>query len=162
MHFEVDLADPNREIPVDTTGEVAHRRRRSRIPATEIPLFAASVRGTKATVFVVDGDVAHAQTFAVKGEIGGSLFVDPALAAGTQIVTEGRALLSDGDRVSAKPEAEPDGRAERGARPMPVRPRRRTARRSITSDRPLAPQPDRDPDAVHRRSSSSRASSRRA
>jgi hypothetical protein len=39
---------------------------------------------------------------AVEGEIGGSLFVDPTLAAGTTIVTEGRALLNDGDRVSAK------------------------------------------------------------
>jgi len=39
---------------------------------------------------------------AVEGEAGGSLFLDPALAAGTLVVTEGRALLEDGDRVLAK------------------------------------------------------------
>ena len=60
VHFEVDLPDPEREIPVGTTG-VVHLDVGEPEPATEIPLYAASVRGTKAMVFVIDGDVAHAR-----------------------------------------------------------------------------------------------------
>ncbi len=100
VHFEVDLADPEGHIPTGTTGE-AHLDVGKPEPATEIPLYAASVRGQSATVFVVEGGVAHAVTVAVKGEIGGSLFVDTKLAPGTVIVTEGRALLRDGDHVNA-------------------------------------------------------------
>jgi multidrug efflux pump subunit AcrA (membrane-fusion protein) len=111
VHFEVDLADPDRAIPVGTTGEV-HLDIGKPEPATQIPLYAASVRGSKATVYVVEGDIAHARTVAVKGEIGGSLFLDTSLVPGTQVVTEGRALLNDGDRVSAKAEAAPAGTKE--------------------------------------------------
>jgi RND family efflux transporter MFP subunit len=103
VHFEVDLPDPDDRIPVGTTGE-ARLDVGQPTPATEIPLRAAAVRGPKATVFVVEGDVVHARTVAVKGELGGSLFVDTALAEGSRIVTEGRALLVDGDHVSAKTE----------------------------------------------------------
>ena len=105
VHFEVDLVDDARRIPVGTTGE-ARLEVGTPEPATEIPIYAASVRGKKATVFVVEGDVAHTRTVEVKGELGGGLFVDESLAAGTRIVTEGRALLTDGDRVSAKVEDE--------------------------------------------------------
>ncbi len=100
VHFEVDLPDPTREIPVGTTGE-ARRDVGKPEPATEIPIYAASVRGQKATVFIVDGDVAHARTVTVKGEIGGGLFVDDSLAPGARVVTEGRALLNEGDHVIA-------------------------------------------------------------
>jgi hypothetical protein len=72
-----------------------------------VPLRAAAVRGKKATVFVIDGQVARSRTFAVKGEAGGMLFLDAALAPGTLIVTEGRALLGEGDRVEAKVEGAP-------------------------------------------------------
>jgi hypothetical protein len=101
VRFEVDLADPERTIPVDTTG-VVHLDVGEPEPATSIPLFAASVRGKKATLFVVEGGVARARTVDVKGEIGGKLYVDTSLAAGAIVVTEGRALLADGDRVDAK------------------------------------------------------------
>jgi membrane fusion protein, multidrug efflux system len=104
VHFEVDLPDPTREIPVGTTGEARLDVGKPE-PATAIPIYAASVRGTKATVFIVEGDVAHARTVAVKGEIGGGLFVDDSLAPGALVVTEGRALLTEGDRVSATTEA---------------------------------------------------------
>lgn len=100
VHFEVDIPDPERRLPVGTTGEV-HLRVGAPEPATELPLYAAAVQGAKATVFVVDGDVVRSRTVIVKGELGGSLFVETSLAAGTRIVTEGRALLFDGDRVSA-------------------------------------------------------------
>ena len=105
VHFEVDLVDPTRNIPVGTTGE-ARLDVGQPEPATEIPLFAASVRGAKATVYVIEGDVAHLRTVDVKGELGGSLFVDTSLAAGTQIVTQGRALLTEGDHVTTKMEAD--------------------------------------------------------
>jgi RND family efflux transporter MFP subunit len=101
VEFEIDLADPERAIPVDTTG-VVHLDVGEPEPATAIPLFAASVRGKKATLFVVEGGVAHARTVDVKGEIGGKLYTDTSLEAGALIVLEGRALLEDGDRVDAK------------------------------------------------------------
>jgi hypothetical protein len=50
----------------------------------------------------VDGDVAREKTFTVLGEQGSDLFVQTALPAGVQVVTEGRATLSDGDRVAPK------------------------------------------------------------
>lgn len=112
VHFEIDLPDPNREIPVGTTGEVHLEVGRPR-PATELPLYAAAVRGARATLFVVEGGVVHQETVGVEGERGGSLFVEPSLAAGSAVVTEGRALLADGDRViafEAKLAGEPTGR----------------------------------------------------
>jgi RND family efflux transporter MFP subunit len=103
MRFEVDLANPGDLIPTDTTGEATLDVGEPE-PATEIPLYAASVRGKKATVVVVEGDVAHMRTVTVKGEIGGSLFVETSLPPGARLVTEGRALINEGDRVNAKEE----------------------------------------------------------
>jgi RND family efflux transporter MFP subunit len=106
-HIEIDVPDPDRSLPVGTTAEL-------RIDvgeptsATEIPLIAASIRGSKATVFVVQGDTAHKGVYVVKGERGGSLFVEPSLPSGAHVVTEGRALLKDGDRVEAKLETVPE------------------------------------------------------
>src|SRR5262249_3092403 len=97
VHFEGDLADPDRAVPVGTTG-AARIDPGPPAPATEIPLAAASVRGSKATVFVVEGGVARARTVVVKGEVSGNLFVDTSIAPGALLVTEGRALVGDGDR----------------------------------------------------------------
>jgi RND family efflux transporter MFP subunit len=100
VHFELDVPDPQRRIPVGTTAEI-------RIdvgtpaPAIELPLMAAAVRGTKANLFVVEGDVAHARVVPVMGELAGQLFLAPQLSPGVRVVTEGRELLSDGDRVTA-------------------------------------------------------------
>ena len=99
VHFEVDIVDPKRGVPVGTTGE-AQLDVGAPVASTEIPIYAASVRGKKATVFVVEGDVAKAVTVTVLGESGGSLFVDATLKPGTLVVTEGRALLANGDRVT--------------------------------------------------------------
>ena len=66
---------------------------------------AAMVRGDAATVFVVDAGTARKRKVAVLGESGGTLFVSPALGASVRVVTEGRALLKDGDRVSDRLEA---------------------------------------------------------
>jgi RND family efflux transporter MFP subunit len=102
VHFEIDISDPTRAIPVGTTGEVRIEVGEP-LPATAIPLFAATQRGNKATLFTVEGDTAHAKTVNVKGEAAGTLFLEPTLAAGTKVVTEGRALLEDGDKVTANP-----------------------------------------------------------
>jgi RND family efflux transporter MFP subunit len=101
VHVEVDLSDPNREVPVNTTGEVKIEVGDA-IPATAIPLDAASISGSKAAFFVVEGGLARKATHATLGERGGTLFVDASLKAGAQVVTEGRALLADGDRVAPK------------------------------------------------------------
>ncbi|HEY4393015.1 MAG TPA: efflux RND transporter periplasmic adaptor subunit [Polyangia bacterium] len=101
VRFEIDIPDPARIIPVGTTGDVRVEVG-TPLPASELPLFAATVRGSKASLFVLDGATAHRRTVAVLGEVGGSLFVDPALLPGTPVVAEGRALLEDGDAVVSK------------------------------------------------------------
>ncbi|MDB4942666.1 MAG: putative Co/Zn/Cd efflux system rane fusion protein [Labilithrix sp.] len=100
VHFELDVPDPERTMPVGTTAEL-HIEVGTPAPVSMIPLSAALVRGTKASVFVIEGDVARARTFALKGELAGKLYLAQTLAPGTRVVTEGRALLSDGDRVTA-------------------------------------------------------------
>jgi RND family efflux transporter MFP subunit len=103
VHFEIDIVDAARSIPVGTTGEVRIEVGAPRA-ATQVPLYAASVRGSKASVFIVDQNVAHLEAIPVLGEIGGALFLERTLAPGTAVVTEGRALLEEGDRVEAKRE----------------------------------------------------------
>lgn len=110
VHFEIDLPDPSRSLPVGTTAEVQVDVGQE-VGATEIPLSAASVRGARASVFVVEGDVARVRVVKVIGEREGRLYLDPELAPGARIVTEGRALLSEGDRVRAT--AAPDAGAPR-------------------------------------------------
>lgn len=84
--------------------------------AVEIPLSGARVRGDKATLFLVEGDVARTATADVLGERGASLFLrpraaepggGPALGDGARVVVEGRQQLKDGDRVLAKTDAAP-------------------------------------------------------
>jgi membrane fusion protein, multidrug efflux system len=103
VRFEVDLPNAGETIPVDTTGE-ATIGVGDPVVTTEIPLYAAKVSSGRATVFVVDGDIVHARMFPSVGEVGGSLYVDRALTAGSLVVTEGRALLNDGDRVTPAPD----------------------------------------------------------
>ena len=100
-HIEIDVPDPDRSLPVGTTAELGIDVGEPSA-ATEVPLIAASIRGRKATVFVVEGSTARKGVYGVQGERGGSLFLEPALPPGAHVVTEGRALLRDGDRVQAK------------------------------------------------------------
>jgi RND family efflux transporter MFP subunit len=99
VRFEIDVPNQGHAIPANTTGEVRLFVGEP-APSTELPLVAASITGKTATVFVVDGGVAHTRTFHVLGELGGSLFIDPSLVPGTALVVSGRALLADGDRVA--------------------------------------------------------------
>jgi membrane fusion protein, multidrug efflux system len=126
VHFEIDVSDAARAIPVSTTGLV-HVDYGAPRPATELPVDAASVLQHKAKLFVLEGDVARAKEVCVVGEAGGSLFVDPAeLAPGTRVIVFGRALLRDGDRVAPKldvppprgPEDDGSGRGAGSGRPM--------------------------------------------
>lgn len=100
IHFEVDIPDPDRAIPVDTTGE-AQIDVGAPVPASELPLHAATVRNGKASVFLVQDGRAHGLTCPVLGERDGNLLVDRTLPPGAMVVTEGRALLADGDRVDS-------------------------------------------------------------
>jgi RND family efflux transporter MFP subunit len=99
-HIEIDLADPDREVPAWTTAEISLDVG-APTPASALPVIAAAVRGTKASVFVVQAGVAHATVAKLLGERDGVLYVEPSLAAGAQVVTEGRGMLEDQDRVSA-------------------------------------------------------------
>lgn len=100
-HVEIDVEDTARSIPVWTTAELSLDVG-TPTPASALPLSAASIRASKAQVFVVKGQAAHAALARVVGESGGTLYVDPAqLPAGTQIVTDGRTILGDGDAISA-------------------------------------------------------------
>jgi len=99
--IELDLEDPARSIPVWTTAELSIDVGRS-VPATAIPITAAVTKGTRALVFVVANGIAKQTTVKVLGEQGGVLYVDPAgLAPNAAIVTQGRALLADGDAIAA-------------------------------------------------------------
>ena len=101
IHIEIDLDDPARSIPVSTTAELSLDVG-APIPATAIPVIAATVHGSKTTVFVVKDGVAHATRAKLIGERKGTFYLEPSLAGGSQVVTEGRGLLNDNDRVEVK------------------------------------------------------------
>ncbi|HLK36392.1 MAG TPA: efflux RND transporter periplasmic adaptor subunit [Polyangiaceae bacterium] len=101
VHCEVDISDPARRMPVNTTAE-ARIEVGQPIPASAVPLDAAAISGDKAAIFVVDRGVARKETFKVLGERGGTLYLDTGLRSSTPVVTEGRSTLADGDGVAAK------------------------------------------------------------
>lgn len=119
VQFEIDVADPDRRLPVGTTVEM---RINVGQPAatTEVPFRAGTVRGTKVNVFVVEDGIAHSRTVQLLGERDGKLYVDPSLKAESEVVVQGRGLLSDGDAVKATLEVQPPSPAkadEKGATP---------------------------------------------
>jgi membrane fusion protein, multidrug efflux system len=121
VHFEIDVHDPERQLPVGTTAELTIEVGAPQ-PATAVPVVAAAIRGDQAVVYVVDGEKAKKVAVRVKGEEGGTLFLDPSLEPGTPVVTEGRSLLNDGDRVVATRQAPleapaPSGSVAAGAEP---------------------------------------------
>jgi membrane fusion protein, multidrug efflux system len=104
VRFEIDLKNDDRTIPTGTTAAI-HITSPVSQPATEIPLTAATVRGTKATVFVIEeGDVAVTKSFKIVGERAASLFLEQALESGTRVVVEGRSKLANKDKVVIKTE----------------------------------------------------------
>jgi membrane fusion protein, multidrug efflux system len=101
VHVEIDVPDPKRQIPVNTTGEVSIEVG-DPVRATAVPLSAASITGQLAAMFVVDDGVAQKKTFPVLGEKGSDLYVDPSLTPGTLVVTEGQFALTNREHVAAK------------------------------------------------------------
>jgi multidrug efflux system membrane fusion protein len=122
VHFEIDVSDAARQYPAGSTA-IVHVEVGKAVAATTVPMYAATQDEGKAKLYVVDHDVAHVKTLPVTGEVGGAVyFALEALPAGTLVVTEGRALLSDGDKVVARVESEaldggtPSGDAAPGTR----------------------------------------------
>jgi RND family efflux transporter MFP subunit len=101
VHIEIDVTDPSRHLPVYTTAEISIDIGEA-VPATMLPLASVSIRGSKANLFTVKDGKAVATTVPVLGESGGSVYLQPLFDAGTQVVLQGRTLLSDGDAVTAK------------------------------------------------------------
>lgn len=101
VHIEIDLPNPGRRIPAGSTADVKVEVGRPQ-PSVEIPLAAASVRGTKVSVVTVANGVAHKTDAELLGEREGRLYLDPSLGAGAWVVTEGRAAVNEGDRVIVK------------------------------------------------------------
>ena len=101
VHIELDVDDPTRSIPVWTTAELSLDVGAA-VPATAIPMTAATMHGSKASVFVVKDGVARATRAKLIGERKGVFYVEPSLPAGGLVVTEGRGLLDDNDRVDGK------------------------------------------------------------
>jgi multidrug efflux pump subunit AcrA (membrane-fusion protein) len=115
IHIELDVPNPDEVLPVRTTAELGIEVGKA-IATTLVPLSSASVRGTRATLFVVDNSVAHKVVVKVVGERAGNLFLDTSLAPGTSVVVEGRSVLKDGDRVLARalaPQSVSNGEAAR-------------------------------------------------
>ncbi|HVJ89734.1 MAG TPA: efflux RND transporter periplasmic adaptor subunit [Labilithrix sp.] len=112
VRFEVDLPNATRDIPVGTTAEI-YVDVGEAAPVVEIPLLAAKIRGTSATVFVVEDGVAKKLSVDIVGERGANAFVSrETLKPGMRVVTQGRSLLAHNDRVEAKLEA-PKGEASK-------------------------------------------------
>jgi RND family efflux transporter MFP subunit len=118
VHVEVDLDNANHAIPVNTTAEVEIQVGQPKQTAA-VPLVAASITGSNAALFVVEGDVARKRTFEIAGEEGSNLYLETALKPGSRVVTEGRALLTDGDRVT--PKDAPFGAGLASAQPSPAK-----------------------------------------
>jgi multidrug efflux pump subunit AcrA (membrane-fusion protein) len=99
IHVESDMPNADRTIPVETTADVEVHYGDS-IAAVAIPVSAATVRGGRATIFAIEGNIARKRTLDVLNETEGWLFVPPN-QVGTLLVVEGRSLLHDGDKVDA-------------------------------------------------------------
>jgi hypothetical protein len=115
VHIEIDLDNRDHGWPSEAAAELTLESR-DETPAIEVPLTAADVRGAEAELARVDAGRVRFATVAVLGERGGSLYLAPELPDGTLLVTEGRLLLRDGDRVAAltQDEARPAPRTARG------------------------------------------------
>lgn len=112
--FEVDLSGA--PPPTGTTARIEVDAG-APLDAIAIPLVGARVRGSKASLFVVEGGLAKSATARVLGERGSMLFLEPSdvLREGVEVVTEGRGQLSNGDRVV--PKGLPAASASGSARP---------------------------------------------
>lgn len=111
IRVEIDVQDAERVLPVGTTAEVFIEVGTAQ-DAIELPLRAATIRGTKANLFILDGDAAKSMSARVLGESSKSVFLERFITAGTLVVVEGRAQLQNGDVVRT--------RVEGAASPVPT------------------------------------------
>lgn len=102
IRVEMDVDGAVGHFPVGATARVTVEMGEPR-PAVELPLAAATVHGTRATVFVASGGTARRREAMLLGEREGRLFL-AGLAPDEQVVTQGRATLLDGDSVAASPD----------------------------------------------------------
>ena len=138
VHLELDVPDADRTIPVGTTGEIASRSASpSPRPKSHSPQPRCAAR--KATVFVVEGNMAQQRRLSREGRAGGRALPRSSLRPG-------RARRHRGARAAQR------GRPSRGAaRAAPAgSPPVDAAHGEQSRDRPLPQQSDRDPDALHR------------
>lgn len=101
IHFEMDMANADRSLPVGATAELFVSDAKPR-PALAVPAAAVVVRSGSATLWVVKDGTVHKAVVPMLGEADGRFFLDPALGAGAQVVIEGRGQLQEGDRVNAR------------------------------------------------------------
>ena len=101
IHLEVDLFNKDRSIPAGATADLIVEVG-APVPALEVPLSAASVRGDAASVMTVQDGLARQKSVRLIGEREGRLYLDPSLGEGTLIVVEGRAALVEGDPVAVR------------------------------------------------------------
>ena len=104
IHFEVDVDNQDRSLPVGTSVEMLILEATNQ-KVIHLPSAAAKVEGTRATVFVLEGDRARKKVLQFLGEREGELYLSPDLPAGAQVVLDGREALEDGDQVLLKPGA---------------------------------------------------------
>lgn len=104
VEFEIDVPNPDHTLPAGTTATLTVEVGKEE-PASEVPSPSATLRGDKASVFVVKDDVARRVVAKILGEVEGRLYLDPGqLPPGSAVVVEGRALLDEGDRVLSREE----------------------------------------------------------
>ena len=101
LHFEVDLDNKDRAIPVGTSVEMMVLESAGR-NVIHLPSAAAKVEGSRATLFVLEGDRARKKVLQFLGEREGELYLSPDLPIGAQVVLDGREQLEDGDLVAVK------------------------------------------------------------
>ena len=102
VHFEIDLENKDRSIPVGTTAELRILSKTAH-PSVTVPARAAVIRGDKATIWSVEQGVARRQVVRLLGAVEGRMYLDASLPAGTSIVSEGGSQLREGDRVEVHP-----------------------------------------------------------
>lgn len=107
LHVESDLPNPEGALPAGTTAEIFVEVGEPK-EVTSVPLVAARVKGSTATLFVVEDGKAFQKQFPVVGEEGARLLVDARMPAGTRVVTQGRSQLRQYDAVA--PRLEDGGR----------------------------------------------------
>ena len=101
LHFEVDIDNKDRALPVGTSVEMQITESGGR-KVIQLPAAAVKVEGVRASVFVLEGDRVHKKVLQLLGEREGQLFLSPDLPAGAQVVLDGREQLEEGDQVVLK------------------------------------------------------------